>query len=43
MQLFSRTGYNIGVYYDGIRGTQADDDLHSMYYVSFKIHILWPM
>lgn len=29
MQLYSRTRHNIGVYYDGVRGTQDDNDLHS--------------
>lgn len=30
MQLFSRTRHNLSVYYDDIRGTQDDNDIHSM-------------
>lgn len=29
MQLFSGTSYNVGVYYDGVRGTRDDSDIHS--------------
>lgn len=31
MQLHSRTRYNVGVYYDEIKGTQDDNDLHSKF------------